>query len=161
MTDEVCGRPVADLLRADVDELDGSGTTELAGHVRACERCGGLARSILTGYEALDDTLEAAVSVRTQSIVALGGARADAGVRHRLRWRLPTPPVWAAATATTASIAAALALMLPTPQGPRLGPVWQPPASMTSAPVVSAPRHNVAVIQTDDPDITVFWFYKE
>ena len=168
MTDEVaervesaCGRPAEALLRAERDELDGSGTTELAGHIRACERCGALAQSILAGYETLDDTLEPAVQLNAQCIVALGRARADAGVRRRSRWRLPLPPAWAAATAAAASIAAILALVLPAPRGPQLEPVWQPPATVASAPVVSAPHHNVAVIQTDDPDITVFWFYKE
>lgn len=161
MTDEVCGRPVADLLRADVDELKAGGSTELAGHIRACARCGALARSILSGYETLDDTLDAAVRVQERSIVALGRARADAGVRNRSWWRLPMPPVWAAGTATAASIAAALAFVLPAWLDPPVEQVWQPPASAASAPVVSAPHHNVAVIDTGDPDITVFWFYKE
>lgn len=161
MTDEVCRRPVADLLRADVDELHGNGSSELAGHIRDCERCGALARSILSGYEGLDDTLDPAVDVRERSIVALGRARAARGVRHRSRWALPIPPVWTAATAAAASIAAALALVLPAPLDPPLEQVWQPPVTSASAPVVSAPQHNVAVIPTDDPDITVFWFYKE
>lgn len=168
MTDEVaervestCGRPVEALLRAERDELGGSGASELAGHIRACERCGALARSILAGYAALDDTLEPAVELNAPRIVALGRARADARVRRRSKWRLPMPPMWAAATAAAASIAAVLALVLPEPRGPGLEPVWQPPATVASAPVVSAPHHNVAVIQTDDPDITVFWFYKE
>lgn len=161
MTDEVCRLPVADLLRADVDELDGSGSSELAAHIRGCERCGALARSVLSGYEALDDTLEAAVELHAPRVVALGRARGGAGVRRRARWRLPMPGTWAVATATAASIAAALALVLPAPHGSRLEQVWQPPATVARAPVVSAPHHNVAVIQTDDPDITVFWFYKE
>ena len=168
MTDEVaervadvCERPVAALLRAEVDELDGSGATELAGHIRTCERCGALAQSILAGYGALDDTLEPAVEANALRIVALGRARAGAGVRRRSWWRLPSPSPWATATATAASIAAALALVLPQPQGPRPEPDGQPPAIAVSAPVVRAPHHNVAVIQTDDPDITVFWFYKE
>ncbi|MCY4015170.1 MAG: hypothetical protein OXG82_20960 [Gammaproteobacteria bacterium] len=160
MTDAVCRRPVAELLRADVDVLKGNGSSELAGHIRDCERCGALARSILAGYEALNGTLEPAVDLNVRRIVSFGRARADGRVRHRSRWRLPMPPTWAAATATAASIAAALALVLPE-RGPRLKPVWQPPATVSSAPVVSAPHHNVAVIQTDDPDITVFWFYKE
>ena len=168
MTDKVaervesaCGRPAEALLRAERDELDGSGSTELAGHIRACERCGALARTILAGYETLNDTLEPAVELNAAEIVALGRARADAGVRRRFRWRLPMPPMWAATTAAAASIATALALVLPEPRGSGLEPVWQPPATVTRAPVVSAPHHNVAVIQTDDPDITVFWFYKE
>lgn len=161
MTDAVCQRPVADLLLADVDELDGSGSTELAGHVRACERCGALAQSILSGYEALDDTLDAPVRVQERSIVALGRARAAGGVRHRFRWASPIPPLWAVATAAAASIATALALVLQVPPGPQLKQVWEPPATAASVPVVSAPQHNIAVIQTDDPDITVFWFYKE
>ncbi len=168
MTDEVaervesaCGRPVQALLRAERDELDGSGTTELARHIRACERCSALARSILAGYETLNDTLEPAVELNAPRIVALGRARADAGVRRWSRWRLSMPPTWATATAAAASIAAILALVLPQPQDPLLEPVWQPPATVARTPVVSAPHHNVAVIQTDDPDITVFWFYKE
>ena len=67
-------------------------------------------------YEALDDTCWRRLSAsKAQSIVALGRAHVDAGVRHRSRWRLPMPPVWAAATAAAASIAAALALVLPDP----------------------------------------------
>lgn len=159
--ESTCGRPVDALLRAEVDELDGSGTTELAGHIRACDRCGALAGSILAGYETLNDTLEPTVQLNAQRIIALGRARADTGVRRRSKRRLPMRPTWAAATAAAASIAAVLALVLPEPQGPQLEPVWQPPAPVASAPVVSAPHHNVAVIQTDDPDITVFWFYKE
>ena len=161
MTDEACRRPVADLLQADVDELDGSGSTELAGHIRGCERCGALARSILSGYETLDDTLAATVGVQGRSIVALGLARANADGRDPSWWRLPMPPVWAAATAAAASLAAVVALVLPAPLHRPLEQVWQPSATSASAPVVSAPQHNVAVIQTDDPDITVFWFYKE
>ena len=161
MTDEACRRPVADLLRADVHELKGGGSSELAGHIRTCERCGTLARSILSGNEVLDDTLEMAVDLDAPRILALGRARADAGIRRPARWRLPMPPAWAAATATAASIAAALALVLPEPVAPRPEPVWPPTARVAKAPVVIAPHHNVAVIRTDDPDITVFWFYKE
>ena len=157
--ESVCGRPVEVLLRAERDELDGTGFTELAGHIRACERCGALARSILAGYETLNDALEPGVELSAPRIVALGRARADAGVRRRPWWRLSMPPTWAAATATAASIAAVLALVLPEQQDPRLDPVWQPPAIAASAPVVSAPHHNVAVIQTDDPDITIIWLY--
>jgi len=159
MTDEACRRPVADLLRADVDELRGGGSSELAGHILDCERCGALARSILSGYETLDDTLDPAVDVQGRSIVALGRALAARGDRHRPRWALPMPPAWAAATAAAASIAAALALVLPAPLDPALEPAWQPPTTWASPPVVSAPQHNVAVIQTGNPDITIIWLY--
>ena len=95
MTDEVaervesaCGRPVEALLRAELDELKGTGSTELAGHIRACERCGALARSIVAGYEKLDDALEPAIEVNAPRIVALGRARADAGVRRVAWWAI-------------------------------------------------------------------------
>ena len=130
---------VAPLLRAEVAELNGT---------------------ILAGYEALDEGLDATVRVDAKRIVAAGRDRAGTGGSRKSRWHLPVPPVWAAASAGTASIAAALLVFFGGEQEPPPEQVLPPPL-VSSAPVVSAPHHNVAVIQTGDPDITVFWFYKE
>lgn len=148
----------AALLRADVAELNGTASTSLGEHIRDCDRCRARARTILARYEALGEVLDAPVVVDAKGIVAAGRHRSDTGVR-KSPWRLPMPPMWAAAAAA-ASIAAALVLSLPVQQEPPPGEAWLP-APAPSVPVVSAPHHNVAVIQTDNPDITVFWFYKE
>ena len=109
--------------------------------------------ALLRAEEALDEELDATVRVDAKGIVA-------ASVRRKSSRRLPMPPMWAAA-AVAASVTTALLLILPGRQEPRPEATWQPPAVASRTPVVSAPHHNVAVIQTGDPDITVFWFYKE
>lgn len=157
-----CRRPVEALLQAAVDELEGRAPSELAGHIRGCERCGALAQAILSGHGALDDSLGTALHVDAHRIIALGRARRDASVRPWSGWRLRVAlPTWVAATAGAASVAVALLLVLPGQERPAR--VWEPPPAppVASAPFVDAPHHNVAVIETGNPDITVFWFYKE
>lgn len=159
----VCQQPVAGLLRAEVAELDGSAATELAGHVRSCDRCQALARSILSGYEALDNVLGPPVSVDAKRVVARARARANARVEPRRGWRWPTPiRIWAAAGAGFATIATALLFALWGQQEPQPEQVWQRlHAPAASSPLVTATNHNVAVIQTGNPDITIFWYFKE
>ena len=114
---------------------------------------------IPAGYEALDEELDATVRVDAKRIVAAGRERSGRTLRP---WRWPAMvPAWAAAGVGVAAVGAALLFGISRQPAVELAYDWQPPPPAPSQPVVTAPNHNVAVIHTDNPDITIFWFWSD
>lgn len=142
------------LLEAEPAELRGEGESPLARHVRACSSCARAAALVLGETARLDALLSEAPPLDVDALLARAGVksgRAAAPPRRFLR-RLWVP----------AAVAAALAALL----------LWQavgvrtPPtpitavAERTTLPLVEPiPGQDVAVMQTDDPDITVVWLF--
>jgi len=119
------------LLEAELVELRGEGDSPLARHVTACAGCRAMAAHILSQTAALHAALE----------------RRPAAKR-RFAWRRAVPVGLAAA--------AALALLLvPRTKETRVLPA----AAVAPHEGVVATASNVAVIQTQNPKITVVWYF--
>ena len=141
-----CLEARAALLEADLEELRGTADTSLALHLRDCADCRAGAERILRVEDALGRRLAALAPRRSI-------ARAPATPRRRRPWR------WAVPLAAAAGI---VALVVTRPPEPR--PEDHRPPDLATHEVggvsVRAPAgRNVAVFQTDNPDIVVIWFY--
>ena len=150
------------ILEGEPHELRGEGDSRLAAHVRTCPRCAHVATQVLGETDRLDAFL-----VREPT-----RAQIDA-VLERSGWEGAPPPVGAATPPRSAAgtrrgvrrwtlVAAAAAvgalLLLPVrsvPPGPGL-----PAASASRPPTVEAMSgQRVAVMETENPEITVLWFF--
>ena len=145
------------LLEAGPAELAGQGDSELAAHVRECERCGAVASRLLEGQEELAGAL-AELGPRTDVEEALSIVRArrrGMGWR-RYGWRLATP---LAAAAVLAVLLLAVLLLARLPNGRMPGEMVQLPAPPIE-PAVEVPlAQNVMVFETRDRSAKVIWFY--
>lgn len=160
-----CTNFLGALLEAEVDELRGYADTALSHHVAQCASCAAAAERILDANRALDRALAPtpaldveAVLARARPAAARGGndrssRRPEAGHASRpvgRRWR-----AWAG-LAAAASVAA---LILISEREPGLPGTPDPPLKRAQALVEAPADRKVAVIQTDNPDITVLWFF--
>ena len=150
-----CRRSFDTLLDADVAELSGLAETELAVHISGCISCAAAARKILEGNDTLDDVLGSAPPIDARALVARARLEAlpkavEKAPNPARRWR-----GWAMLGAA-ASIAALLVL---SERDVRMPGVEVAPRTEVHAIVEAPAGRNVAVIQTDDPDITVLWFF--
>jgi hypothetical protein len=148
------------ILEAEPDELRGIGPGAVATHVRGCTSCARLAGRILDETAALDEYL---------------AAEADASAVERVLRRAgipiartaPTPArprrAWVRPSAWVALAAAASVTVLLVARGRIPTPTSRPVALAVAAPpplVQSSSDRTVAVMQTDNPDITVLWFFQ-
>jgi hypothetical protein len=146
------------LLEAELETLEGGGNGPLARHLRECTGCSSVARAILEGEAALSDALnEAAPRLDLRKVMDLAGeaeaAVARKGVQELRSWRRPAP---ALAFLPLAAAAAATAFFLGRP--PSLpGPTYSPPASGGGLEVQAPGGGALAVLQTNNPEITVLW----
>jgi len=146
------------LLEAELETLEGGGDGPLALHLRGCPGCASVARAILEGEAALTDALrEAAPRLDLRKVLDLAGeseaAVAREGVQELRSWRRPAPGL---AFLPLAAAAAATAFFLGRP--PSLpGPPYAPPASAGGLEVQAPGGGAVAVLQTNNPEITVLW----
>jgi len=142
-----CIEARAALVEADLEELRGAADTPLALHLRACADCRSAADRIARVEGAMGRRIAALAPRRAL-------ARAPATLPRRRRpWR------WAAPLAAAAGVGA---LLLVVPRPPRPADDGRTDTTVREAGGVSvrAPAgRNVAVFQTDDPDIVVIWFY--
>ncbi len=166
-----CASFTDQILTASVEDLSGRGDTPLARHVRTCPRCAAIARRVLEDTESLDRMLQGSASVRELDVEALlaraeGTDRSEAthppiteGSAGRPRRKRTSRWVALAAAAGLAS------LLVLARHGRRLDQLPRQAANAAArteqpVPTVEAsPGHDVAVIPTDDPDITVVWYF--
>lgn len=143
------------LLEAEAAELRGEGESPLARHVRACSSCARAAALVLGETARLDALLSEAPPLDVDALLARAGVKSGRAAAPPRRF--PGRRLW-----VPAAVAAALAALL----------LWQavgvrsPPtpitavAERTTLPLVEPiPGQDVAVMQTDDPDITVVWLF--
>jgi anti-sigma factor RsiW len=155
-----CERYREALLEAEPDDLRGLGQTEVARHIRACPACARGGEIILETTASLNVFLDREVPVSELDAV-LRRATAQSGTApQRASHPGPVAP-WRPnrrwiALAAAASIAALLLL----PGRPAPLPPLATVATTTVLPTVeSAPGQTVAVFETENPDITVLWFF--
>lgn len=156
-----CAR-LAELLTAEPDELAARADTDLARHIGECPHCAAAARAMLAANEGLREVLE--VPGRVDVDAVLGKARADAkrSPPGRRAWfTVPAPARVVAATSLVAAIAVAVALKMHHQADKSLPNEQWTPVAEEQPLLVDAPGYNVAVIPTTDPNITIFWFFKE
>jgi anti-sigma factor RsiW len=139
------------MLEADPEELSPESATELGAHIAGCERCRAVAQEILAGQRLLGDAVKE-FEAEGQVDTALHGVRAAA--RARRRWRM-------ASVALLPLAAAAVLVLLVTGDRGRNTPT--PTASRADLPsrptVTLPPTTNAMVLQTENPKISVVWFY--
>lgn len=147
-----CARPLDELLEADLGVLAGEGESELASHIRTCERCGSAAGTILNATTRLDAALaEEGPPPDVDAILAR--ARLEATDIRFAPGRVPAKR-WIALAA-----AAVAALMVIGRREPI--PVASAPPRAPAPPLVEpSDGADVAVIRTDNPDITILWFFQ-
>ena len=142
-----CAMAREQLLEADLDELSGKGSSALALHLRTCARCNALAEHLLREERALD-----------RALWQLSPRR---GLEEALQDRKPFRHWWR--LAVPLATAAMIALLVAGPWRPP--PVAGPPvvAEGVRAPagisVSASVRKNAVVFKTDDPKVTVIWFF--
>ena len=143
------------LLEAEPEELAGVGDTALAQHVARCSRCRAIAGELLEGQTLLAEGLRLLTPARNVESV-VDRIRLQAA-RRRLRSRLRTVVLPLAA-------AAVLSVLVVGARVPRRT-VFDDTTARGAATLEAArairvsPARNVAVMKTDNPKITVVWFY--
>jgi len=149
-----CTRPREDLLVAEPDELRGLGHTGTAEHVRSCADCSAVAAAILRSMDVLDEALgddAPDLDVRVLIERAQGG---DAERRTKRVLHLPSRRRW-----TAVAVAASLVGLFFLSAREKALPGVPLTTVVRPIPTVAASSGNVAIIETDNPDITVLWFF--
>lgn len=143
------------LLEAEADKLRGIGTSPVAHHIRGCAPCAAAAGDILRETEGLDGYLwHAPHGVDLDALVDGLVQERSHRVTPIRRWR---PAV--GASVAMAAAAAAVILVARPPLADRNPDVAHAVASALPTLVASSGAATVAVIETDNPDITVLWFF--
>jgi anti-sigma factor RsiW len=138
-----------ELLTADPAELTGHAPTELSRHIRDCSRCGTAAAAILSHT----DTLRRAMNRSVPSQPPARALERARRLQQRRRRRLVAAPVLAAAGLATLLLTSDTASV-----GSEIGLPAQ--AARVASPLVEQPMGvDVAVFNTDDPNIVVVWFF--
>ncbi len=158
------------LLTADISELRGDVDTPLTRHLATCEGCAAAARRVVEETEWLGRALARRTpELDVDAILsrAEGEARGDGSPvelpSHPSRRRLARARRPWVALAVAAGVAALVLLAREDGRGPRTAPPGvgtSPALSNQALPTVeAAPGHDVAVIPTDNPDVTVVWYF--
>jgi predicted anti-sigma-YlaC factor YlaD len=141
------------LLEADPDELRGESDSLLSEHLRSCARCRMVAERISREEERLRFALDA---VRPRASTEEAGKRAarEAHLRGRRE-------IWHG-LAPIAAAAGLAGILFVSTAGPTSEPLGEhtTTAAQTLPPVVeAAPGQQVAVFDTDNPNIVVVWSF--
>ncbi len=148
-----CADAVALILEADSVDLRGEGNSPLARHVRACSRCQALAQIVIDEERILAVQMAQVVpspdldEILHRSLATISERR---GPRRFRRAGLALVPLAAAA------VVAALFLR---GDPPLPGSTYSPPDRPAHFGLELPEGRNAAVLQTDNPDITVLWFF--
>jgi hypothetical protein len=148
-----CKTALARLLEADPAELSGQGDSELAAHLRGCERCTAVAARLLAGQAELEGAL-GELGPRIGVGEALGAARRR---RRRIEWRRHA---WQIAAPLAAAAAVTALFFARYESGRRMpGELVSLPAPRIEAEVEVPAGRNVMVFETRDRSAKVIWFY--
>ena len=150
------------MLEAEPAELRGKGESLLARHVRDCPACARTAALLLEETERLDAFLADAPPLDVDAVLARAGVASGAATpeaapsRLRIR-RFPLRRVWV----PLAAAAALAGLLLFRGPGPTRVPATDMAAREAPAPplVEALADQDVAVMPTNDPNITVVWIF--
>jgi predicted anti-sigma-YlaC factor YlaD len=145
------------LLEADLAELEGEVVTDLSLHLRRCTGCRAVAERLASQERSLAAALDA---VRPRMGVEEALARAEA--ESASRGRVLTFPLRKAWGLVPLAAAAAVAGVLITSSGGQLPGEPIDVAAVRHAPVPTVEEstgQNVAVFETENPDIVVVWIF--
>lgn len=146
-----CDKAFERLLEADPAELAGRGASELALHVRECDRCAAVGARLLAGQQQLAAALTE-WRPRTEVGAALSAVRARRG--RSANWER----VWRWAPVAAAAVLAAAMVWRALPSGMVEGE--RVPAVAEVEPLLEVPSgENVLVFETRDKSAKVIWFY--
>lgn len=158
-----CHQARTAMLDADLEELRGEGTTQLAAHLRACAACPEAAARIIARTSMMRETMAAAVLAADPQIPPSPPLRAAAPLlSSQAARRRGRSASWRRALGTAIAMAAGIAviLVLGRDSSSRRIDLYVPPAHVPASPIVNASGSSgVAVIETPDPRITVIWTY--
>ncbi len=151
------------ILEGEPHELRGEGGSPLAVHVRMCPRCARAATRVLDETERLDAFLTRdptgaqvdAVLERAGRAASPSTARAASDAPPAARPRSPSRR-WAV---LAAAAAVGALLLLPGRSLPPPGPELLGPGARRLPTVEAMTGQRVAVVETDNPEITVLWFF--
>lgn len=148
-----CATARTQMLTADPAELAGSTGSDLSLHIATCTSCRARGAALLEAQaelaRAIDAPGEADGRDAVRSAIAVARRRRDDA--RRRRWMYPL---------TAAAVLAGLMVMRygdRTPVPPSL-PV-APPAAGRGITVAAPQGRNVAVLQTDNPNVVIIWFF--
>jgi anti-sigma factor RsiW len=145
------------LLLAEPGELRRESRGEVADHLRTCAACRADADRILAATDALDGWL--ATRGRAPALdQLLGPEPAGREAPRRASW-LRTRPAMAWIGLSAAAVLVALLVRPPVQRAPNGIVVEAPPNDEPLPLVQDAAGRSFAVLQTEDPDITVLWFF--
>jgi hypothetical protein len=133
MSEMQCTSAQGLMLEADIGELRGEGTSELARHIAGCAGCRGHAQRILRGYGDLEQGLATFAQKRARNV--------------RLAW-VPIP----------LAAAALLALLLVNREAPPPDMRFVTARMFAPQAVVTPPADKQAIVIEKD-DLTVVWLY--
>lgn len=151
-----CAEAFDEILEADVEVLQGLGKGPLVRHLRECPRCATRARAVLAGAGALG--LEMSEHVPALDLDALLDQALDPG-RNRARIVSIRRRALGFGLIPLAAAAALVSLFLRTEPNLPGDPLPPSPAVSASLDVGVPEGRNVAVLATNDPDITVLWLF--
>lgn len=150
-----CSQAREALLEADLAQLEGRSGDALAGHLGGCEKCSAMARMILDGERGLGEVIEALVPASDLDELLERAREEGPGIRSAIRRKL----TWSARGVVPLAAAAALAALFlgrePVLPGDPVVPLATAPGLGLEVPE----GQNVAVLATNNPDITVLWFF--
>jgi len=149
-----CAEALQGILEADPVTLQGQGDDILARHIRECSGCRGMAQTVLETEERLGDALVGAVPAPPLDVLiekVLSQPSKPKGLRFR-------PKPLGLSLLPLAAAAAMVGLFLGT--DPRLpGDPYSPSPEAPGLGLEVPEGRNVAVLATNDPNITVLWFF--
>ena len=143
------------MLEADPEELALESHTELGVHIGGCERCRAVADEILAGQQTLGDAVRG-LEAKGKVDAVVHSVRAAVSTRRRRK---------VVSVALLPLAAAAVFVLLVIRDGgrtptPPLPTQWIAQADVPSRPVITLPpATNAMVLQTENPKISVVWFY--
>jgi len=149
-----CAEALQTILEADPSILEGQGESSLALHIQECPRCREMARVVLEGESLLAEELVAALPPPDLEAL-LDEVLGPDSTPPKLRFR---PRRLGLTLLPLAAAAAMVALFLGSE--PRLpGDPYLPPQRAPGLGLEVPEGQNVAVMATNDPDITVLWLF--
>jgi hypothetical protein len=156
-----CDRYREALLEAEPDELRGLGQTEVARHIRACAACARAGEIILGTTASLNAFLDRGVPVPDLDAVLRRATTSETTPPRKAEGPVPLASRRGSRRWVALAAAASIAALLLLPERPApLPPLATVATATTTLPTVeSAPGQTVAVFETENPDITVLWFF--
>lgn len=158
-----CPEALRAILEADPSELDGRGEGPLPLHLRECPRCLAMARAILNEQDGLAAGMVAAVpSPNVDMLLDQGlGDVPDQGLGDEPAQGMRSGPrsrrISFALLPLAAAAAVAALFLGHRPSLP--GDPYIPNQGAPGLGLETEEGQNVAVLATDNPDITVLWFF--